>query len=242
MKRVFLLLSICCSVVCFGSPVKSMLGAEGTEQQEEASSYTAQDYIQDGLIAHWDGIENITYGVHDGEATVCYDLISGLALPCQMMSQDVVQALAQTFFSSIDLSGDMTIEWVVSAEHEVWSGIGTYNWHTTLRFRYQISGVREGYRYYQIRYWDGSQQVTKYSIPKTVLQGSVSYGGGMFFVYSYGDLVAVYGDAAAVEDSSEFFIHQGFPFRCIRVYSRSLSEEEIGYNHSIDMKRFGGSK
>ena len=27
--------------------------------------------------------------------------------------------------------------------------------------------------------------------------------------------------------------------KCIRIYNRVLSEEEIGYNHSIDKERFG---
>ena len=36
--------------------------------------YTARDYVQDGLIAMWDGIENAGWGVHDAEATAWKDL------------------------------------------------------------------------------------------------------------------------------------------------------------------------
>ena len=36
---------------------------------------TAKDYVQDGLIAMWDGIENAGWGVHDPSATVWKDLI-----------------------------------------------------------------------------------------------------------------------------------------------------------------------
>lgn len=39
------------------------------------SGYTAKDYVQDGLIAMWDGIENAGWGVHDSNATVWKDLI-----------------------------------------------------------------------------------------------------------------------------------------------------------------------
>ena len=39
------------------------------------SGYTAKDYVQDGLIAMWDGIENAGWGVHDPNATVWKDLI-----------------------------------------------------------------------------------------------------------------------------------------------------------------------
>ena len=38
---------------------------------------TARDYVQDGLIAMWDGIENAGWGVHDPNATVWKNLISG---------------------------------------------------------------------------------------------------------------------------------------------------------------------
>lgn len=35
---------------------------------------TARDYVQDGLVAMWDGIENAGWGVHDPNATVWKDL------------------------------------------------------------------------------------------------------------------------------------------------------------------------
>ena len=39
---------------------------------------TAQSYVQDGLIAQWDGIENVGYGVHDANATKPVELVAGL--------------------------------------------------------------------------------------------------------------------------------------------------------------------
>ena len=38
---------------------------------------TARDYVQDGLIAMWDGIENAGWGVHDPNATAWKNLVSG---------------------------------------------------------------------------------------------------------------------------------------------------------------------
>ena len=74
MKK-FLLLGL--SIECFSvmsAPVKSMLGADGVEINAEEVTYTASDYIQDGLVAMWDGIENAGLGVHDANATVWTDL------------------------------------------------------------------------------------------------------------------------------------------------------------------------
>lgn len=36
---------------------------------------TAKDYIQNGLVAMWDGIENVGWGQHDSNATVWKDLV-----------------------------------------------------------------------------------------------------------------------------------------------------------------------
>lgn len=41
-----------------------------------AKGLSAKDYIQDGLVAMWDGIENAGWGVHDANATVWTELIT----------------------------------------------------------------------------------------------------------------------------------------------------------------------
>lgn len=41
---------------------------------------TARDYVQDGLVAMWDGIENAGWGVHDPNATVWTDLVNGMGI------------------------------------------------------------------------------------------------------------------------------------------------------------------
>ena len=39
------------------------------------SGYTAKDYVQDGLIAMWDGNENAGWGIHEQNATVWKNLV-----------------------------------------------------------------------------------------------------------------------------------------------------------------------
>lgn len=36
---------------------------------------TAKSYVQNGLLAMWDGIENAGFGVHDPDATYWVDLV-----------------------------------------------------------------------------------------------------------------------------------------------------------------------
>ena len=59
------------SVLAF---TKSMMSAKNAFSNGIAASYTATDYVQDGLIAMWDGIENAGFGIHDSEAAIWKDL------------------------------------------------------------------------------------------------------------------------------------------------------------------------
>ena len=55
-----------------------MLGARtGAWAKRGGGVPTARDYVQDGLIAMWDGIENAGWGVHDPNATTWTELIGG---------------------------------------------------------------------------------------------------------------------------------------------------------------------
>ena len=46
-----------------------MVAAVAVVAGAAVADVTAQSYVQSGLIAHWDGIENAGYGVHDATAT-----------------------------------------------------------------------------------------------------------------------------------------------------------------------------
>ena len=61
-----------------------MLGARtGAWSKSGGGVPTTRDYVQDGLIAMWDGIENAGLGVHDPSATVWKDLSgNGYDLSC----------------------------------------------------------------------------------------------------------------------------------------------------------------
>ena len=60
------------SIPALGKPVRSLLGSRDVS---DGGSFTAKDYVQDGLVAMWDGIENAGWGVHDASATMWKDLV-----------------------------------------------------------------------------------------------------------------------------------------------------------------------
>ena len=64
----------------FPSPVKSNEAVKGLGYvDEDAWNPTAADYIQDGLVFHFDGIENGGYGEHSD--ILVNDLVSGKEIP-----------------------------------------------------------------------------------------------------------------------------------------------------------------
>ena len=63
---------------------------------------TAKDYVQSGLVAMWDGIENASWGTHDASATVWKDLIGGYACPISSNASVLADCLATA--SSLNLT------------------------------------------------------------------------------------------------------------------------------------------
>ena len=62
---------------------------------------TARDYVQDGLVAMWDGIDNAGWGVHDPSATVWKDLVGGndLTLIKSQIAENVGYWTDKSYFS-----------------------------------------------------------------------------------------------------------------------------------------------
>ena len=64
------------ATAAFARPVRSLVGSNGGSYVESAMP-TASDYVQDGLVAMFDGIENAGWGLHDDSVTTPYELVSG---------------------------------------------------------------------------------------------------------------------------------------------------------------------
>jgi hypothetical protein len=57
----------------------SFLGYPSTSIKDWIKSHiTTKHYVQDSLVAMWDGIENVSRGVHDPNITNWTDVVNGL--------------------------------------------------------------------------------------------------------------------------------------------------------------------
>jgi len=76
-RREFILgITAALGVSALARPIRSALGGQNTDTTQK-KGYTAADYIQEGLIALWDGIENVDWNKSDVASTTWNDLVGG---------------------------------------------------------------------------------------------------------------------------------------------------------------------
>lgn len=229
-----------------GKGVDTKEVAVGCEMQ---GFYTAKDYVQDGLIAMWDGIENVGFGTHSGSAIVWKDLIGGYDQEIESGSWDscgliggIVGKLqydsnAYGFWDAYNAGTSCTFEFVL----KVVSGRSRIRvCDSTFGFVLQTSGDIGGDIY-------NSSRV--FGLPN----GTRTLGKGVSQVLSFSqdsEGNKYYGNGVLRTSGNVVFSKQSYPRRdalkfnatdqlfCVRSYNRMLSDDEIAHNYAIDKARF----
>ena len=241
--------------------INSMIGAKGNVLVEgEPNSYTAADYVQDGLLVLLDGIENVGWGVQDKESTIWVDLISGEehAVGNQTFEDDGLmwintstltlkpsQILGEDFFFS-----DKTIELCGETNPTAYDNVG-------LRGQKLFGFTQPGYgsapnRYrstlidcYDIRSWTFLVTYEQDGFFKPIKHRTSLVLHNSYLQPYYNGEPKLYNRKATIPTYTSGFTSfiwagtAGCKLRCIRIYNRALSAEEIAYNHLIDLERFG---
>lgn len=228
------------------SPIRSMLGADGSEIIDSEMP-TAADYIQDGLVCMWDGIENAGYGLHDDEANTWVDLTGhGFDLP---IAGESIMPTAVRFanthraiYDSIVFNGyAITMQCVIDRLETTGNfcilgfGFSTYRIFTGSPTGY---GCRFGSSY-------STKEVNGVVNSISMFRDD---GDTSFYLYNGEDYVARVGSDHKLSISSNTLNINGenpygnyrnvFSAHCIRLYNRTLSPDEIKYNYLIDKIRF----
>ena len=215
------------------------------------SAPTAKSYVQDGLIAMWDGIENVGWGVHDPNATTWTDLVGGQwgSWNIQGVGSDhAIFNLAsqlKTFASYVNVPA--TIELSLFDVTSIggcflninnkanWNGMATNGmlcpyFYTSSGITYQFYSKQTAVSWAGRDFCDNSTFSVQYSTT-----GIVSYANGVTRItatVSNGESTKNYGIAG----------YAGVKFtgkaRYLRLYSRALTAAEIAANHAIDRERF----
>ena len=226
-----------------------------------AMAATTADYVQNGLVACWDGYENSGRYQHEASSTEWVDVVGGRVLTLtdgESFDGCEVTLVASEHYTKdalFDAPGDVTIEVngrpvsPTSPHNMVIVGIPNFaelswdarNGGMSIK-RVDSAGATQNH---YISYDSG------YSSASAIANSGVSQ--------TYTALIGVNSSAVYVNGqsraqttgldwtgnprSSDFRVQVGSPssgevIRSIRIYNRKLSADEIAANHAVDVKRF----
>lgn len=224
---------------------------------------TAKDYVQSGLIAMWDGIENAGWGIHDANATGWLDLtgneglVTAIGTPTWTDNafdgaRDTSEAVATYFASNsknlgnIVQAGTYSIEIVVTSDTRQESNGGIFSIGTSRQFWIWEANDARDYFIDAIQSAQGpwsrpsDNARNKSYVYQFVLNGTEGY------LYINGSLSQSRAYNTTQMQSNGFMIARiptysttRSKIHSIRVYSRALTASEIAANYAIDKERFG---
>ena len=223
--------------------------------------YTPDNYVQDGLVAMWDGEWNAGRGVHDPNATVWKDLVGTRDLAmldmttssrCWKKKYAYTAGGALTQSSTEQISEARAIECVhmrtadgrAYASPLVWNGFvnGTtesYN-ITTCILTWHHEAATGGLQVAYDKFASFDTPIDYNTIYTFTAQYSISFRNaiGMEVQTLEGDSWGYMGDfQLACRDELNSYNSPG-RFYCIRIYNRELSANEVAHNYAVDKARF----
>ena len=221
---------------------------------------TAKDYVQNGLIAMWDGIENVGYGQHDDNATSWADLTGGGANwllkdshtpEVFEVGSDYVKILSEINYggrgycspSWTSVDDLVSCEIVFDADNVDMTTIT--NARRVVGFMASGTGIRS--IWFQSGFVNcGFQQYPCAAITQGVYSMSFDFGvqramlNGAFFESTRKGLgwIGMLGPSISGYGYGDAYCAVGAKIKALRVYGRSLSDAERLANYAIDKARF----
>lgn len=232
------------------------------EKHRNISNFS--DYIQDGLIAFWDGIGNNGVNCHANNVTVWKDLIGGYAFSlynvtvgtnCMVFHGTATSSLCDSYGVLSESDTESTFVAAANGTMEIVYRLNNGTSNQVLLQAPATSGIGFG------NYKDGTQ-IIPYSGPSSSLKTLFGYTSGTIFntfsvcykasapesAYVNTKKLSSGGIAAWSDPKTETYIgtranrSSGFAFAgsiyCVRLYNRQLTEAEILTNQRIDLERF----
>ena len=221
-----------------------MLGARtGAWAKSGGGVPTARDYVQDGLIVMFDGIENSGFGTNDANATVWVDL-SGNG---NDVNVDLTQASWEDRFLKVTGTTCTRDEEITNiATLEVLFRDTLTSMHPDNKGSFFVLGERKG----PCCLWyghvaGGASMDTRISSNNTVTKNilaSRSYTYSPRSYYVNGERMALYNPPNTLADAvgCKATAVGGKPIEIyhVRAYYRALTAEQIAANYAIDKARF----
>ena len=227
----------------------------------------ASAYVQSGLVAQYDGIENAGIGVHDPQATEWVDLkggignatldssvTSGLGWNSLALTNGVncypakMPKTAANLFNTMAFSAEITVRPTRSKNRECF--LGTYS-----SGNFTIEHNSSGYSTGNARFWyagnpDEKSAFTILANEFATIQLSMSSATSRTIAKNGADFQSFTAKAAVITKDVDVTIggdnsRKDMAFRgdyhSLRLYDRPLSQDEMRFNAAIDQCRFNGA-
>ena len=268
-KKITILATLAICTMALAQPVRSMLGIDRTESANDdfPENPTAADYIQDGLVALWDGIENVGYGQHSDTLSSWVDLTgNGNNMPVgnSTILEDAVvfdNGRYNAFFGTRAITPQIEVVLVpnLTANYNQ-NVISPYGCGPYARFiiikrsnRLLIPLAYSNYMNWGCRCAD----ITDYDgipVAVSILWGYCSNANNSrnnAYINGIEDVTILESAILSGYDycTDNGKMHIGFEgsltnyrtktVKCIRLYNRELTPKEVRYNYLIDKIRFG---
>lgn len=210
---------------------------------------TARSYVQDGLVALFDGIENAGWGVHDPSATTWVNLAGGPAMSFNgglTVGDNYMRTTSgygEAALASALRSTNLTIEFVAARNFAFGSSNAFYS-ESMSSSEYVYASI--------LFYTSGQIYYNRKSQQWYVAQSNFPAGAARHFSFSVGggNALAVMGEkvlksgAMAAQTQTIYKLRTTYTggsdklFHSLRRYSRALTAAEIAANYAIDKERF----
>lgn len=235
------------------------LGKVGVGATMLKQGKTARDYVQSGLVAMWDGIENAGWGTHDATATTWKDLIGSrdwtlgtstsyewtansfdakdqFAATQDFIASSVAESLEICCVTKNTTDPTANTAWILLGRS--WISGGPY---FGLLCRNQFTSMMACRGYYAYTYPAIKGLKTSFSFPSfNASSDAVAYFNGSASRTTYYNTLDYSATTRGTVARIGGVAQQSMPIEVfnIRLYSRALTADEIAANYAIDKERF----
>ena len=228
---------------------------------------SAKSYVQDGLVAMWDGIENAGWGTHDSSATIWKDLagnrdatlVNGGGFDSNSLTNSNASNTPAWFSSPISAADSRTVEVVILPVTPQPQTLNLFvvAGGTMMENADKVVTSREGLYGCGVltaggSVWFGNSDIYKSPVnqafsasydysSKTAYENGIVVAGEQrqdgYTTYSYGNRMRVPSIGGFAPNSLANWVFVGHIY-CIRYYSRALTAAEVAANYAVDKARF----
>ena len=228
--------------------VRSIVAVRGA-MFSGGAKLSAKSYVQDGLIAMWDGIENAGWGTHDASATVWKDLVGNKELVfttgISIIQNAVVFVLGESAYSNSNIGlttsnvihGEMCIDIPVPNRGQQYAQFAGSNTRIFAYASVAYDGISLSSGAVGHGDWPSGSHTMSVHWPTNELHidSVLRSVGTRSDSWSHRSKSTIIGDVVMQSSAKRGFngnVHS------VRLYSRAITAAEIVANCAVDKQRF----